>query len=267
MPSVYESQPGYSEKLGGDRPTITVPWVVIDTTDEAIARALLAAAAPTTLGDYYRAEISLDHQGYDTWEARVTYTLEKAPEIGDFKWEFDTTGGSSKITQAKANVANYAAAGTAPDFKGAIGVTDDGVDGVDIVTPAFKWNETHQLDASAVDFSFALTLESLTGKTNDASFRGFSANRVLFLGARGSQSSKTPGIVEITFSFAAGHDLTNENVGGITVSAKKAWDYLWVRYSKVNDGTANRLTRRPTSAHVDRVYDSGDFSQLGIGTA
>jgi len=26
-----------------------------------------------------------------------------------------------------------------------------------------------------------------------------------------------------------------------------------------------RLLKRPTSVHTERVYDSGDFSQLGIG--
>ena len=129
------------------------------------------------------------------------------PEKGDWRWEFDTTGGTQKITQSKENVHNYAPSGkTAPDYHGAIGVTDDSVEGCEIVVPQFKWTETHQLDADEVTWDYSQTLYDLTGKTNADDFRGFSAGQVLFHGGKGSQSAKNPDLVEMTFSFAASRD-------------------------------------------------------------
>ena len=144
-------------------------------------------------------------------------------------------------------------------------MTDDSVEGCEITVPQFKWKETHQLDARDVTWSYSQTVKALTGKTNGGAFRGFGAKQVLFLGAKGSASARAAEIVEMTFSFAANEDATSLKVGDITVPEKKAWDYLWVRYGPVADDTAKALVKRPTSAHVERVYDSGDFGALGIG--
>jgi hypothetical protein len=53
--------------------------------------------------------------------------------------------------------------------------------------------------------------------------------------------------------------------GDLLTVTKKAWEYLWVRYGTVADDYAKKLVKRPTSVHIERVYDSGDFSKLGIG--
>jgi hypothetical protein len=88
---------------------------------------------------------------------------------------------------------------------------------------------------------------------------------VLFHGAKGSQSAKNPDLVEMTFSFAASRDADNLSVGDITGIAKKAWEYLWVRYTSTDDTSAKKLVKRPSSVHIERVYDDADYSQLGIG--
>ena len=88
---------------------------------------------------------------------------------------------------------------------------------------------------------------------------------MLFHGGKGSQSAKNPDLVEMTFSFAASRDASDLQVGDISGIAKTAWEYLWVRYGTVEDTDAKKLVKRPTSVHVERVYDSGNFSELGIG--
>ena len=199
----------------------------------------------------------------EVWECSVKYSSNKEPEKGDWKWEFDTTGATQKITQSKQNVGNYAPAGkTAPDFKGAIGVTDDSVEGCEIIVPQFKWSETHQLDADVVTWAYSQVLYQMTGKTNLGAFRGFAANQVLFHGAKGSQSGKNPDLVELTYSFAAGLHAAALVVGDINGISKKAWEYLWVRYGTVDDYNAKKLVKRPTSVHVERVYDGADFAGL-----
>ena len=59
---------------------------------------------------------------------------------------------------------------------------------------------------------------------------------------------------------------TGITVGDITGIAKKGWEYLWVRYEDAEDSTAKTLVKRPVAAYVEKVYESGDFAALGIGT-
>ncbi|HUT59790.1 MAG TPA: hypothetical protein VNA25_18235 [Phycisphaerae bacterium] len=40
----------------------------------------------------------------------------------------------------------------------------------------------------------------------------------------------------------------------------------WVRYADAKDAAAKRIVKKPIAAYVEKVYDDGDFSQLGIGT-
>ena len=82
---------------------------------------------------------------------------------------------------------------------------------------------------------------------------------VLYAGAkRGS------GDWEITFRFAASPNVTHLTIGDITGVDKKGWEYLWVRYADSVDDTAKALVKKPIAAYVERVYEYGDFSLLGI---
>ena len=57
----------------------------------------------------------------------------------------------------------------------------------------------------------------------------------------------------------------NLHVGDIVVASKKGWEYLWVRYEDAEDDAANVLVKKPTAAYVEKVYEDGDFSVLGLG--
>jgi hypothetical protein len=96
-------------------------------------------------------------------------------------------------------------------------------EGFDIIVPTCNFSETHYIAVASVTKAYKATLVSLTGKVNNAKFRGFAAGEVLFLGASGSQRGDD---WEITFKFSA-----NSNVKGLKVA---------------------------------QVYESGDFSGLGI---
>ena len=71
---------------------------------------------------------------------------------------------------------------------------------------------------------------------------------------------------EITYRFAASPNVSGLVVGSITGINKKGWEYLWVRYAEVEDEDAQVLVNRPVAAYVERVYDTGNFAALGIGT-
>jgi hypothetical protein len=177
---------------------------------------------------------------------------------------FDTGGGTQHITQSRSTINGYAPSGeTAPDFQGAIGVTDNGVEGVDVTVPVYHFSETHYLDDAVVTPAYKGTLFALTGQVNSGSFKGLAAGECLFLGAAGSKRGL--GDWEITFRFAGSPNVTGLAVGPISGISKKGWEYLWVRYESDVDDTANRLIQKPSSVHIEQVYRSGNLMLLGIG--
>jgi len=128
--------------------------------------------------------------------------------------------------------------------------------------PVYHFSETHYKADEDVTAEYKATLFALTGKVNSAAFKGFEAGEVLFLGASGSKRGEEDW--EITYRFAASPNATNIQVGDITVTSKKGWEYLWVRYADAEDAGANALVKRPVAAYVEKVYEEGDFSALGI---
>lgn len=198
----------------------------------------------------------------DVWHAVVTYTTKQPAQA---RYAFETGGGQQQITQSRATT-RYAKPGTtAPDFKGAIGVTENGVEGVSIAVPIYNFSETHTFSDAAVSLAYRLTLFNLTGKVNAGQFKGFQPGEVLFLGAAADQAGL--GDVAITFSFAAAPNVTGLVVGDITGISKRGWEYLWIRYEDTEDANAKALVKTPTAVYVEQVYAYGDFALLGIDTA
>ena len=130
--------------------------------------------------------------------------------------------------------------------------------------PVYHFSETHYLPDSQVTLGYRATLFGLTGKVNDADFKGLSAGECLFLGAAGSQRGFGEDW-EITFRFAASPNTSSLTVGPITGIAKKGWEYLWVRYADAEVPAAKAIVKQPVAAYVEKVYEDGDFSGLGIG--
>ena len=53
------------------------------------------------------------------------------------------------------------------------------------------------------------------------------------------------------------------SVGSIGGISKKGWEYLWVRYSPT---VVNKMMgQKPVAVYVEKVYDEGNFADLGIG--
>ena len=259
-----------------DGQSAELTYTVRGTDDESAATAALKGTAPATFNDLVRQPVSVEPVHIDTgspdacvWTGTARYVpasaAEKAPETGDSVFSFDTGGGTQHITQSIQTIGSYAADGTPPDFQGAIGVTHDNVEGVDITVPVYNFSETHYLAAEVVTPAYKGTLFSLTGKVNSGSFRGLAEGECLFLGASGSQR----GIGEdweVTFRFAGSPNRTGISVGPITGIDKKGWEYLWVRYADAEDEPSKTLVKQPIAAYVEKVYESGNFAGLGIGT-
>ena len=244
-----------------------------DIGDEAAAKDTLLATAPAAIGNLVIGTARVtETERADFWLGTVEYVspgklqTKDPPETGDSTFSFDTGGGTQHITQSLSNVGRYGQSGdTAPDFKGAINVTHDSVEGCDIIVPVYNWSETHYKPDSAVTLAYRGTLFGLTGKVNNAAFKGFAAGEVLFLGASGSKRGASDW--EISYRFASSPNRASiTDIPTITIPSKKGWEYLWIRYHDVLDTAAKMLVKRPCAAYVEKVYEEGSFSGLGIGT-
>jgi len=279
MPSSSSSSLVFEELVesrkvsSGENPKIELVYRLAGTSDEALALSTADASVPATYGSaptLVKQVVSVEPVWVDTvndegeWRVTATYGELEPTEVGGSSYNFDTGGGTTHITHSKSTEHSYkAGGGTPPDHKNAIGWTPDGIEGTDIVTPVFNFSETHIIDDADVDAAYKLALFAATGKTNNATFKGFATGEVLFLGASGSKRGNDSW--EITFNFAASPNETGLEIGDITGIAKDGWEYVWVRFEKDTD--QNSRIERPEAAYVEKVYDSADFSTLGIGTS
>lgn len=259
MPVIIERYDSRETTVGIDNPSVDLIYVVDGTESDAVVRGLVEATIPAMYAGLVFQNYHIAHQGGGLWEVTVRYGKKEPKEPGQSSFSFDTGGGTTHITQSIQTVARYPA--DAADFKGAISVNNDSVEGTDITIPVYNFKETHYLPALLVTPAYKATLFALTGKVNAFPFKGFAPGEVLFQGASGSQRGTEDW--EITFSFAASPNAVGLIVGDIVGIEKKGWEYLWVRYVDVEDSDV--LVKQPAAVYVEQVYPYGDFSLLGIG--
>jgi hypothetical protein len=248
-----------------ESPSLESEYIIEGTNDEFVAQADLDTATALTVFNLVKKEVSITERlGANAWRGSVKWGKFEPEEAGDSSFSFDTGGGQGHKSHSIATLSSTAIPSlpAAPDFQGAIGVTDSSVEGVDVQIPAYNFEETHFFDVSAITAAYKSTLFSLTGGVNNAPYKGFSTGEVLFRGAAGNLNDWTTW--EITFKFSASPNATSFPVGPITVPLKRGWDYLWVRYREFEDAAAGHLARQPIAAYVEQVYPMVDLSLLGI---
>lgn len=222
----------------------------------------------------------ITHLGGDCWEIVGHYVSlgtdasqggeegEEPPQPTPLKRsrQFDTTGGTSHITAAYSERRYAAAGGAAPSMGGAIEVDGTNIKGVDVVVPQMQWSESYDVPASLITTAYIKALSNLTGTINDAPFRGFAAQEVLFAGASGSQQwddQTTIGPWSLTYKFIGSPNVTGLTVGGVTGIAKNGHDYLWALYEPTVD--QQTLATKAKAVYCNQVYRTASFAGLGIG--
>ena len=250
---------------GGQIPAVELEFIIKGTTNDAIATQALLATAPPTYANLPRKEYSLERLGDDAWMGTVQYSGLEQQDFGLISLEFRIGTENTKLMQSINTVASYPAPGqTAPNFQGAINVSANGVEGVEIAIPTFEWSETwRHPDQTINGLAYGGTLYTVTGRVNNAPFRGFAAGEVLFRGAEGRKTRHDAW--EFSYHFAASPNATNLRVGPITGISKKGWEYLWVLYHEKEDDNAKSLVQVPRAVYIEQVYPTANFSVLGIG--
>lgn len=251
-------------------------YMVTGTNDENAAISAVEAIAPATYtvstGILVPGDVDPRFLGHEAWMISVNYISkekkdekeEKPPGEGTFAW--DTTGNTQHITISKETLDSTSTSLTeAPfDFARAIGVNGDSIDGVDVVVPGLQLQIDWTLEQASVTMDYVRTIRDLTGTVNNATWKGWAAGELLFLGSSGKES--TNGSVSATFYFLASKntDAVDLPPDMIDTLAKKGHEYLWLYFRAEDD--AGSIIRTPAFAYIERVYDEADFTALGIGT-
>lgn len=279
-----------SQELSGG--AYTLKYTATGSTDpEAIHDAVLAGT-PTIFKlrvrdpDIAIAPVYVDTvTGVGRWDVTVKYSF--CPRKMPFDTQaikIDTAGGTQHVTQAIETSGSYAAAGaTAPDFKGAINVTDKTVEGVDIVVPQLNFTVDKCFNLAPASSAGVyngvgavprlIDLYELTGSVNNSnftvtdSFTGLSItlnpHECLFLGCSVA-AARSDGGLEISYSFSASPNKTNIAIGDITVPSKLGWEYLWVHYVSATDTDAKAVVKLPNAAYVVKLYEQKNFAALKL---
>lgn len=278
--TIYERPMSRPFEVGVSGQSITLQYFVSNESDEDAAFALVTATAPVSSGLMARTKVRCDRVGPAEWFADVEYTtIDSERAVGttpttptapasdatalNSAYTIDTSAQTIHVTQSIATVSQTNAGGAVatPDNNKAIGVTTERVEGTDIYAPALQFTRT--VRRATVTPTYLKLLYALSGRVNNAAFYRFAAGEVLYLGCTGSLTSQ--GYWELTHKFACAPNQASIDVGGgITVPAKKGWEYLWVGYKPDVVG-GNKVLMVPANAYVEQVYQTADLSLLGIG--
>jgi hypothetical protein len=259
-----------AEFQGGKNPTWTVRYQIEGSTDPEAVKTALADQSEPTYGGLIRDTYTAKEEGNGLWLGEVRYvspgSLRREPQpVSTVRETFNSGGGTQHITQSRETRMVYAS-GDFPvsmdNTKGAIGVTLEGeVQGCDIVTPAYNFTRRKVFLPGDVDNEYKAIIYALTGKVNDDEFEDFAAGEVLFLGAEGSD--RDDGCYEISFSFSAKPNQTDQTIGDIEGIDYGGWDYVWILYVPKENEDTKLVMKVPAGVWVERVYDEGDFDDLG----
>ena len=184
--------------VDGAGSSFTYTYVVMGTDNVTTATGAVAAAAPLVyLADdsqvLVRQEFIPKVTGPSSWEIGVRYGTEddrkshEVPEAGFWRFSFDTTGGTHKITQSLETIHRVEAdpADPAPDLKQAIGWDGKRVNGVDVVVPKLEFDITAYYAPATITAGYMKDLARKTGRTNDGAWLGFDEGEILYMGSTG----------------------------------------------------------------------------------
>lgn len=263
----FEEMPN-SRSIGGSPPTETRRYYCHGTSDQAEAYALAMLYTPPAianpLGTLYRQDIQMDAQASNYYTFSIPYGPRQTFEAGSYSLSFDTTGGTVHITNSKETRDSYGAGGNpfVPDYKGAIGVDGDNVNGTEIVIPALKITVNFRHPAAVITLAKMKQLATITGTVNSGPFLTFAAGEVLFLGAQGEEGTETE--TSVSYQFACSQNATGLTFGDVASVAKRGWDALWIKYK--DDVDTGYSVKRPEFVYVERVYEEINLAAaLGFG--
>jgi len=290
MPTLTEHLDSRRTEQDGDGnlTSATLQFTLLGVSDDATARATAISGISQTFNNLVRDSVELsprwvdDNSSRGEWEVEATYvTREEAePKTTEQEITIDVGAASQRITQSLATIDSFAPPNeTAPDYEGAINVSDDRVEGVDIEFPVVTITVTRYVPDADVTQSYLNTLYGLSQTVNDSSITlrrkrfdadnnlvtrdmvQFDAGELKFDGFTQSYREEKNDW-QFTYTFSASPNETGLVIGSISGITKRGWDYMWVKYKQTTDANAGALVKVPVAVYVEQVYKDGDFTLI-----
>jgi hypothetical protein len=237
-------------------------------TDEITAyAALVAHPMPTTytfpsgrVADLVNVAINdIDEKN---WDFVLSYDVFQPKEENDVEYEFEAGSQQVTLTHASATTPFTGGGRIAPDFGGGININSNGeIQGISVDRPRFNFTLTKYWPTAVITPAYQIAVSQLVGKVNNATFGGYAAGTIRFLGARGRiAGNKWP----IAYRFEFSPNETGISVGDVTGISRTGWQYLDIYKRTTSDATAKKKVELPHSVYVHTVYEPADFSILGL---
>ena len=189
------------------------------------------------------------------------------------EWNFVIAESTVHITQSLATLHSYARVGlpAVPDYKKAIGVTKERIEGCDIIAP--KETRSVTVRVAGMSNAYLKKVRKLFGHTNSQKMMGCEIGEVLYTGFNANYRAKE--LWSLTHNFAIAENLEwdandAEMVKRLTVgtiqllNGKRAWSHLWIAYEESPDVITKSLVEIPRYAFEEQVYPAGNLKILGV---
>lgn len=280
--TAFESQICRKFKYG-DSPTATDTYHAVNAplrSDAILAVSAVCPAAMLVGGNLLYVE---NYDGRETapgvFDVDVQYSTNKAQEEGDWTVSFDFTSGTQNIRHAREHITTQVRAGEAAgnyDHGGLINVDKDGnVKGCDIVVPQAKFHVQAAMNGTtfanqiltepAALATYKRNVLKLIGTVNNAAYKGAAMGELLLTGVQGKRSKRNPNVYDLSFQWAFSENVEDFTVLDLPVHRKEGWWYVWTESEQVISSAGGRLNSKLQAYHLERVYEYGDFTLLGLG--
>jgi hypothetical protein len=274
------------------RPTAMRDYVVIDAGDKITAQFAVVDASPSfDLGidmqteepiNIFRNKIDIKECGGGVWEAVVHYN--STPNIMELSINFGvkTQKKYNAILQRKTYDAiagielepgdDYSISNM-PDYGTQIGVTDDGVEGVDVEVGAVEITISKKMQRAMISPAYYKLLMDFTSDSavNHEDFvllwlgQSFDFPKGSLRFRSASMKSNTQEELSLDLYMAYSRPITDADAFTVGVSPNiiaEGWDYVWTKYRK--EVANGRTTTTPVGVVVQQIYPYRDFNGLQL---
>jgi hypothetical protein len=236
--------------------------------DGGAVRTAAESELPDTYLGLFRKTVHVEWVGPALWDVTLYFgdisrAIPTPATPSELTFEFG--GGTQHITRSITPVSRIARAPySVVEFDNIIGVDLEKktIEGCDVHVPVAKFSYSITKWKEDVNDAYIKGIANLVAHYNNAIFAGFPAGEVLFLGASGSK--RTMELWHFSFHFAQSPNLADATINGIEGINKLGWDYMWFNYGWEENEDLNMRVPVATQVNIDRVYQPGDFSALGI---
>lgn len=223
---------------------------------------------PAVYAGYVFNSAKLKPIAWNTFQVTAMYKPLGAPDTTGAtppEFSFEVATESIKVLAALATVSQGAVSGrTAPNHGGLIGVTDEGVEGIEVPQAVFSFSEVHHFEAAAITGAYKIQLAKLVGKVNSTSFRGFAAGELLCTGVSGS--IRGTDLWTLRYGWSALPNVSGLSIGPLSGITKRGWDYLEIHFEEEVDATNKVTLKKPYAYTVHQVIGYENYGLFGIGT-